>query len=276
MAWTTNSPLETQEEYSDNADLPRMMALAVITHKYGFVSIERWSHTVLLHHCEKISDSCILATCCDREMEDLAGIAELGKVNKLRQLVQAGWLSRLKDGTLSPNHAISVGETHSWREFLGKVYYQELRKLRLAHLNESDARSVNVDDATDLSEKQKYHLFRGFYSLSAFWDSFVKKRAQIDANMVCSGLGYQTHRDYCMGNIQKVWSHLFTELLAAYRLGTVEGDVLGNLTYLKERMSAAPLWGQILCRHALVHRIQMLHDELAESLDIHFLGRPSS
>ena len=240
-------PLETQQQYNANSvNMHRLIDLSSIVHKYQFLTTEQWCNGVLLHHC--CNGIKFLTDCSALEFEALAEIAFRAQVADLAGTVQSSWLSRLQSGTLPASHALTVGEKYSWREFLGKVYYQQLRKLRSAHLS-GDLRPLDLD-GTDFTVEQRYHLLHGFYSISIVWEAFESRRA---FEGICPSAPSHQHSFPKSTGLRNAW------------------DPLGDLaSYAKlEHSVTSPI---MACQKEISKKTQAMHDDMVRDMADHFLG----
>lgn len=252
----TARPLETERQYDANwVNMSRLINLSSIAHKYQFSTTEQWCNGVLLHHCR--SGIGFLTNCSLFEFEALADIAFHTEGTDLADVVQSNWLSRLQSGTLSASHALTVGERYSWRNFLGKVYYQQLCKLRTAHLA-GDPRPINLE-GTDFTVEQRYHLLHGFYSISIVWDAFQSKKA---FEGICpSG---SLHQHLCAPQAPALWT-----FIKASR--TRNGwDPLGDFAFSAKHIPTANVI--IACRKEIGQKAQAMHDDMLRDMADHFLG----
>lgn len=247
----------------------RMIDLSAIAHKYNFEAIEKWCNDVLHHHCRAGIN--FLSSCSAADMEALADLTSRGNFNdELCQIIQVKWLARLRIRALPISHALTVGERLCWRDFLGKAYYEQLCQMRANHLANVTLDVLNLDKF-DLTDKQKYHLLHGSYSLSIFWDNFAKRRVSTDIGMVCSTHIGSLHRDSCSVNITKLWDQVFTDLSQAYRAGLLTGDILNNLSYIAKKIPQISLPG-LYCQRPIAKRVERIHDDLTKTMADHFLG----
>ncbi|KAJ7581905.1 hypothetical protein C8J56DRAFT_1168509 [Mycena floridula] len=172
-------PFEIRRQESDDANVERLMSLAVISNKYNFITLEKWSAEVILHHCSKS----YIISCPLGQLDVLAEIAVRAEP-ELPQLVgtlRLKCLDRLllKSDNRAVSHALDVGETHGWREFQGHLYFREAVQICSNPCSEASL-STAPSTAAELTDAQKRRLMIGCYSLTLLWDRFYRKHVNVD------------------------------------------------------------------------------------------------
>ncbi|KAF7364773.1 BTB domain-containing protein [Mycena venus] len=166
LCWVVYAlPNEIYLQATPDADIPKLLKVAKMSHKYSLPTFESWALDMILIQCKPLAGAPgHLSVCGEDILLDLMTLALLSNHSQLLDLVEENWLSRLRTGNLPCKCALIAGEKHGRTVFLAEVYYhlnKELGKTRLpttspfSHLN--------------LTDTQLLRLLSGSTLLSNFW-----------------------------------------------------------------------------------------------------------
>jgi len=181
-------PIETQSIDIKREDIPKVLNVASIAHKYHFISLETWAVNAIAFHCE--GGNFYSKTCPSDILERTVQIATLCDRLAICRAVEQVWLDRLYPKTrdnssppgifgaretvpepesLTVGNALDVGEKYSLHTFVGDVYYQQLKEM---HASGGASTSISVKFDPSLSVMQQHRLLYFFSSLAFFWDHY--------------------------------------------------------------------------------------------------------
>ncbi|CAA7262848.1 unnamed protein product [Cyclocybe aegerita] len=176
----------------------RLVSLFHIANKYQFTEFETWAGDMLKQFSSlNIKYRPVFSQC---TIEDLKRILLVGRTTSNNQLLAncaRKWLDRLEnDASLSTKEALDFAETISYRYFEGHIYYQEVKRMKVP-LHTVDPTTIAFPQ-NGFSEAQTLRLYRGFWLLSAFWESLRKPPIQQNDQ--------QDHKTNCLQEWQGMWS----------------------------------------------------------------------
>ncbi|KAJ7696666.1 hypothetical protein B0H17DRAFT_1197780 [Mycena rosella] len=178
-------PIETQLQNDPGADIPRLVSVAKMSHKYNLPSFETWALRIVWLHCQpnkELKD--YLDDCPQNMVIRIFDVADAGNFPNLSSIVEKQWLARLKTGELLLRIALDFGEARGRRTFLGDVYYQQAMDM-VSFVPSMDTSQVADFSHLNLTHAQTYNLLRGYCSLSLFWERLEKHI--IPLRNICGG-----------------------------------------------------------------------------------------
>ncbi|KAJ7274066.1 hypothetical protein C8J57DRAFT_251018 [Mycena rebaudengoi] len=235
-------PDETQSQNAREVDIPRLVSVAKMSHKYTLPSFESWALDIIWIHCQPGMD--YLDSCSQDMLEVIFEAAFAGGHSDLRRLVERKWLSRLKSGELKLRHALDFGEQHERRWFLGEAYYQQVQDMKSI----APTPSATADYShLNLTPAQLHRLVFGYCSLSMFWSTIGQHDVPRQSNCARS---------------HEVWSNI---PFSTFLLSNGPPDVRKGLGAMKKSLS----YCNCPCSRAHVDK---LIDIFTKSVADHFLG----
>jgi hypothetical protein len=164
-----------QQSKLATANMQNLVSLYLISQKYHFEAHETFARDLLRQHCVALEAKPSTANnyffqCPESRLQSLLRIALLtertNKSGSLQSLLQKIWLQRLSKSIASMSFALEAAEVLGLREFMAKLYYLEITRIKPALVEGSVAYAHLI---TGLSPHQELILYRGNWSLRCYW-----------------------------------------------------------------------------------------------------------
>ncbi|KAJ7506711.1 hypothetical protein B0H11DRAFT_1972394 [Mycena galericulata] len=160
-------PSETQLQNTFGADVPRLVNVARMCHKYTLPGFETWALDMIHIQCRTVSQ--YTKNCSPFMLCSLMELAALCDHGAILSLVENNWMDRIRAG-LRHNDALAAGEKHGRRRFLADVYYHLNKEMHLSALS-----PVSGFSHLNLTPQQLLRLLSGHALLSNFWLHLYKR-----------------------------------------------------------------------------------------------------
>ncbi|KAK7022165.1 BTB domain-containing protein [Favolaschia claudopus] len=159
-----------------NAEIPKLLKIAKICHKYTLAKIETWALDMLKIQCKPAEGSpgCLAACSEDLLVEIMTRAFDANHI-PLRHIIEETWLSRLDAGEISYRTTLTAGEMQGWIKFSTRVYTRLNKKLSGTRLP-----TANPFSHLDLTDGQLLRLLSGSMLLSNFWSHFRRNLPRED------------------------------------------------------------------------------------------------
>ncbi|CAA7262842.1 unnamed protein product [Cyclocybe aegerita] len=140
-----------------------------IANKYQFVEYENWASQLLTSH-SCANGGTAFEKCTIEDLKRILCVASAIRLGSLISNMISIWLRRLRsDPTLSTKDALNFSESLNLRNFQGHVYYAEVARMKIPpHATKAAGVTFPVNGFNDA---QNQCLYRGFWRLTAFWES---------------------------------------------------------------------------------------------------------
>jgi len=171
----TQRPLEIRAQNRIDAFIHKfkhVLNLLSISHKYHFESLETWAKELIFYHCTTNADgkNPVLDSprIRDRDLELMLRVSTRINCYTFSGAAENALMNRLK-GRFDRDFFIrnlALAEELGIRKFQGRLYYNEL--LRQESL-QTGIQLSTTSIYSDLTEKQLFALFRGYWSLTCYW-----------------------------------------------------------------------------------------------------------
>jgi hypothetical protein len=233
-------PRDLQQHQGPSADLDLLIRLAMITHKYHFITTEAWA----LHAICKIMVGPPAMWETSRALSLVLGIAVLCEDEPLRECVVSAWVPRLLSGKLQPLPAIIAADKYELPLLRGVAYYAQV--LEMDKTNDIFTPPPNHG----LSGEQLISLLSGHWALVKRWEHIRKRPMPFQRSNGCT-----MHAHGCIATWTSRWGlYGRSEKLQAYS----SVDILGRLQCLYEQLMTDELVSQQLtsgCRSSALREL---------------------
>ncbi|KAJ7506725.1 hypothetical protein B0H11DRAFT_1972480 [Mycena galericulata] len=170
-------PSEIHLQTTPDADVPRLVNVARMCHKYTMPGFETWALDMIHIQCRAGSD--YLSDCPPPMLDSLMELAVLCDHSAMLSLVEESWMNRIRAG-LHHNDALVAGEKHGRRRFLADVYYHLNKELCLSTLS-----PVSGFSHLNLTHQQLLRLLSGHALLTNFWLGFYERDFPDPPSITC-------------------------------------------------------------------------------------------
>ncbi|KXN81487.1 hypothetical protein AN958_04533 [Leucoagaricus sp. SymC.cos] len=229
------------QQNSVTADVPLLIRVIALSHKYEFTAYETWAFNVLENLSSPHPSWLIAAQC---------------RENALVLRMEQDWLQRISnsesDGAVE--YALMVAETSGeLRQFHGKVYYTFLRakgvfsaeaQETVGSTNLVDAASAKEDSLTVLTSSRKRRLQNGFWSLAQLRLRLAHP-PMLDNDPPCSG----DHSRDCVPGWQAWWKKVLDDSARSGKYLNDPGDLIAEM---ERQIAKGSIWhkapGQIVVK----------------------------
>ena len=221
-------PRDLQQHQGPSADLYLLIRLAMITHKYHFITTEAWA----LHAIYKIMVGPPAMWETSPVLSLVLGVAVLCEDEPLHKRVISAWIPRLLSGKLQPIPAIVAADKYGLPLLQGVAYYAQV--LEMDKTNDIFTPPPNHL----LSREQLISLLSGHWALVKRWEHIRKRPVPFQRSNGCT-----MHAYGCITTWNSRWDlYGMSEKLLAYP----SVDVLGRLQCLYELLVTDELVSQQL------------------------------
>ncbi|KAJ7464723.1 hypothetical protein B0H11DRAFT_2050939 [Mycena galericulata] len=166
LCWVAYAlPSEIYAQTTHGADVPKLVDVAKMCHKYTLPRFESWALKMLVVQCQEPLN--YLGTCTQHVLDQIMAVSYLCGHTELLRLAEAACLPRLDAGELQWCDALSAGERYGRRQFQGEVYYRLNKAL---HAKPSTLSLERRFSHLNLTDTQLLRLLSGHVLLSRFWD----------------------------------------------------------------------------------------------------------
>lgn len=243
-------PRDLQKHQGPSGDLDLLIKLAMITHKYHFMSTEAWTLDTI---CSVVSDPTRLAGAwyTSEELLPLLDVAMLCGHTCLLDLLLSNWEPRLLSGTHPPIPAILAADKYHLNSLQGAAYYACVVDMDKS----SSAFSWSCDERLRrLSRDQLTRLISGHWSLVKQWERIQEHPVTFPRFEGCT-----YHTQGCMMAWAMGWNKL-SRSEKTQRYSTV--DNLGRLQCLHEQLTADEILKQSLTPWCRTSALQSLSNQI--------------
>ncbi|KDR83122.1 hypothetical protein GALMADRAFT_238952 [Galerina marginata CBS 339.88] len=209
LCWLFNAPPQEIVDQEDAAriDIRKMVSILFISNKYQFLEYEKWVIALLERHCNRESENGTFQNtkrCSILEYKRLLTLTCLKGNTKIRTHICDGWIDRLKKNvSLSSKDALDFATSLGLRNFQGRIYYNEIQRMKTDPLAGSTSLRPHEND---WSIPQILCLYRGYHSLSVFWNHLLSgPRPAPDTSLDHIFGTPNTHGNNCAFYLQKCW-----------------------------------------------------------------------
>ncbi|KAJ7740248.1 hypothetical protein DFH07DRAFT_69600 [Mycena maculata] len=156
-------PNEIHLQSTSSADIPRLVNVAKMCHKYTLHVFETWALDMIAAQGQDY-----LSICPADILPRLMSLAAQCNHIQLLALVETNWMTRIRAG-LPCNEALSAGEINGRRQFLVEVYHHLHKELCVSTLSPGSRFSH-----LHLTPQQLFRLLSGHTLLSNFWNHLCR------------------------------------------------------------------------------------------------------
>jgi hypothetical protein len=258
-----NSPHQIEElAVNKSTRLPKLLAIAEITHKYHFVELSAWC-------IGSLKAMFSLVTIPPLQFERLLRVAILSNDKSFCAAILSMLSARLLDGTLPPTDILIVADRHDIHALKGVAYYAQLMALQKSNSNE-----LTFPAGVSLNRDQRVSLLAGYWSLVRMWERIRATPFQDSSPCLIHGSSCA----YAL-NIWRGFTNGPT--IAQFSLA----DVLGKLKALQSMLQneiriravqlgpAAHLATSSACKAAVTFAAQKIPNDIQASLQDYFSDR---
>ncbi|OCH92635.1 hypothetical protein OBBRIDRAFT_791083 [Obba rivulosa] len=272
------------------ANIPHLLTIASITHKYHFHRTSNWAISSAFR---VLSDTYGTPTCnpSTASASLLARILEVAlrcAHEPLTKLAEDIWAHRVLTCELHPRRALALADAHGLRLLGGAAYYAQLLEMEDGFQDPRDGSNTSGDNSDDtplgnlsqptpgaqdavdeipaLTEGQRRRLLCGHWSLVRLWEQL---RARAPVFRRPEGCTY--HARGCLSTWGTVWDEAAR---AEETLARPPADVLGRLAVMEARLTADSDLQTALtpaCRRRALLAVKEIIKETKEELAGHFI-----
>ncbi|KAJ7506712.1 hypothetical protein B0H11DRAFT_2323079 [Mycena galericulata] len=184
LCWVAYAlPSEIYAQTTHGADVPKLVDVAKMCHKYTLPRFESWALKMLVIQCQEPFN--YLRTCTQHVLDQIMAVSYLCGHTELLRLVDEAWLPRLDSGELQWCDALSAGERYGRRQFQGEVYYRLNKDIH------SKASTLSLErrfSHLNLADTQLLRLLSGHVLLSSFWHRLRRDPFPLHTSDILMGL----------------------------------------------------------------------------------------
>ncbi|KAF9448707.1 hypothetical protein P691DRAFT_668881 [Macrolepiota fuliginosa MF-IS2] len=270
------SDILLQQDYN-TVDVPKLIKIVAISHKYDFAAYQDWALGVLGAHCSAYPTSFFAKCGTWSNVCTIFRLASQCNQNALVQEMEQSWLRRTSNASKSEGltafgYALDVAETSdSFRQFHGKLYYTYLQTTVMfcVRFQEGVESTGILDTASHIdtslskfSEERRYRILSGFWSLSRLWRKLSQPPKLENSHPPCTG----NHTRDCVPKWQAWWKDALDEAMGQ---GRCENDPGKLIQAMQTRVRAEPL--QLACASLVEKQIGLMKERFDDTLADHFL-----
>ncbi|CAK5277909.1 unnamed protein product [Mycena citricolor] len=187
--------LDTQVKHVALTELPNIVHVSQLAHKYQMSKWQQWTDLVLLelvhNHSAVLTDDDMVAVYC---------AAHLNSFQHVLEAVTSSWLEQIRGKRLRIGPALDAGETYRARSFLGALYEIALSRMPSSPTNLFTPINLSIPD---ISPVHLGRIYTGYSSLSLSWLGLRHRAARIDVSRALCTLSY--HENTCQTRFARDW-----------------------------------------------------------------------
>jgi len=266
------------------ADIPRLLTIASVTHKYHFHMTANWAISSAFRVLSDTygSPDYKLCTASTALLARVLDVALRCGHEPLAQLAEDAWARRILARKLHPRRALALADAHGLRLLAGVAYYAQLLEMGNgfedpldgrrcsapddASDNTSVAASEELEDLPELTTAQRRRLLSGHWSLVRLWEQLSARSPVFQRPEGCT-----YHARGCLLTWATVWAEAArTEATRA----RPPADVLGRLGAMEAWLTADLDLQTALtpaCRRRALTAVKEIMGEVREGLAGHFV-----
>ncbi|KXN82336.1 hypothetical protein AN958_02666 [Leucoagaricus sp. SymC.cos] len=267
------------------ANVPRMIHVIAIAHKYAMENLEEWAFDALTKIAEAANINFFVTCKTWGNAVKLFGYAERCQQTKLSMQMQSAWLSAIlnkgKEIVTIFKSGFKAAEESHLRKFHGQLYYAYLKvvtsNLKISPTNSVSPRSItNIvsfvtagPQISELEEKYRVGLYHGFCSLTYL-------RRQLDtAPPLADNNQCTVHSTVCKSGWTSWWDKFLSDVQKG---GSERIEDPGHLIReLETRVSSKPIYcingypNEIPCHALIKDQVVGLRKKFEDALADHFM-----
>lgn len=261
-------------QLATESDVLKFLGIARLANKYHFTSFEKWSTSALSQKC-MAEAAAFLLSCSYDILAQILDLAVLCRLNRLTSATANACLRQTKSGNLSIDKALRLGEKHGLRDLQGRLYYYHLDVMDVANVTQAPTGTAYIYDNSALNSAQMLRLYRGYWSLSKYWQNICKM--PVPPFPAATGCNDTHHFKHCTPEWHRMWKNAISLIHEKRAVGV---NVLVHLDSLKSFLSRPPgpyrsptqALMTSTCAAATGGIVTTLRQELERTLAGHFLG----
>ncbi|KAJ7463310.1 hypothetical protein FB451DRAFT_1266123 [Mycena latifolia] len=238
------SVIDTQIMLVPPSQLPHIVAVARLAHKYELAPWQRWAFLVAASHFKNDIAAKKLS------VQDLAMIYGLCHRDKswdsLRDEIVDKWIQRITDpGDLAVAGALDTAELHGDHAFLTRLYCLHLKHMS-EHSSLFDPKPLRTDG---ISPFHMQRMLAGYWSLSAAWDQFRRTPIPLPRIPTIHQLldNSVSHRTGCTPRFRSHWDKAVSEAEQADLVLDISSRLHRVAVYLTAALTAEIENGTFMC-----------------------------
>jgi hypothetical protein len=237
----TPSPPEIYAQQSPaTIDVPNLVAVLDICHKYDLVALRDWALDVLGNYSLAYSDTFVLKCGSWARVGRILTFAAICKRDGLAQRIEAIWLQSITNKEfIALEQALTTAEgCHELRKFHGRVYYTYFKASKITDRKSQNGEAMGINDVakyadeamTKLNDKRRSRLCQGLWSMLSLRPRLLQAPI-LEDNPECT-----VHPRRCMVIWHGWWDAMFTEWKESLDdpvefMGKVQQRLSNPLTY---------------------------------------------